>query len=108
MRHRDLFSSCGAMLGVATAEDRIVSEQPRYWFPAKRYGWGWSFPVTWQGWVVIAIYVAFIGLGAFVIVPARRPAVFVAYLAFLSLLLTAVCWAKGEPPGERWRKRDRS
>jgi hypothetical protein len=26
----------------------------RYWFPAKRYGWGWGLPVTWQGWAVLA------------------------------------------------------
>jgi hypothetical protein len=85
-----------------------VSENPRYWFPAKRYGWGWSFPATWQGWMVIAAYAAFAGAGAVLISPARRPVAFVAYLAFLSLLLTAVCWAKGEPPRGRWRKRDRT
>jgi hypothetical protein len=85
-----------------------VPEQPRYWFPAKRYGWGWGIPRTWQGWAVIATYVASTAIGAFVISPALRPAAFVAYLVFLSLLLTAVCWAKGEPPGGRWRNRDRA
>jgi hypothetical protein len=20
-----------------------------FWFPAKRYGWGWGLPVKWQG-----------------------------------------------------------
>ncbi len=29
------------------------------WFKAKRYGYGW-YPSTWQGWLVIAVYVAFI------------------------------------------------
>ena len=24
-------------------------DPPRYWFPAKRYGWGWGPPSTWQG-----------------------------------------------------------
>lgn len=27
------------------------------WFRAKRYGWGWR-PVTWQGWAVVAVWVA--------------------------------------------------
>jgi hypothetical protein len=85
-----------------------VSEQPRYWFPAKRYGWGWGPPVTWQGWIVLATYAACIGAGALIISPARQPGVFVAYVAFLSVLLTAVCWAKGEPPRWRWRGRDRA
>ena len=83
-----------------------MSEQPRYWFPAKRYGWGWGFPATWQGWLVIAIYVALIGAGAAVVSPSTQPVMFVAYLAFLSFLLAAVCWVKGEPPHWRWGKRD--
>ena len=29
----------------------------RYWFPAKRYGWGWGPPATWQGWAVLAAFV---------------------------------------------------
>ena len=29
-----------------------------YWFPAKRYGWGWGLPVRWQGWVVMAVFAA--------------------------------------------------
>jgi hypothetical protein len=31
-----------------------MPQDPEYWFPAKRYGWGWGIPVTWQGWVVFA------------------------------------------------------
>jgi hypothetical protein len=83
-----------------------MTEQSRYWFPAKRYGWGWGFPTTWQGWLVIALYVVLIGAGAVVISPSGHPGVFVAYLTFLSFLLIAVCWAKGEPPQWRWGKRD--
>lgn len=29
-----------------------------YWFPAKRYGWGWGPPATWQGWVVLLLWFA--------------------------------------------------
>ena len=83
-----------------------MSEQAKYWFPAKRYGWGWGFPATWQGWVLIALYVALIGAGAVVISPPSRPGVFVGYLTVLSVLLVAVCWAKGEPPRWRWGNRD--
>ncbi len=28
-------------------------DQPRYWFPAETYGWGWGLPITWEGWVVL-------------------------------------------------------
>ena len=83
-----------------------MTEQSRYWFPAKRYGWGWGFPTTWQGWLVIALYVVLIGAGAVVISPSRQPGMFAAYLTFLTFVLIAVCSAKGEPPHWRWGKRD--
>jgi hypothetical protein len=31
------------------------------WFRAKRYGYGAGLPVKWQGWVLIASYVAVLG-----------------------------------------------
>ena len=35
-----------------------VRDNPQgYWFKAKIYGWGWV-PARWQGWLVIAVYVA--------------------------------------------------
>jgi hypothetical protein len=36
----------------------VTSPEPRYWFPAKRYGWGWGSPATWQGWVVLLAWLA--------------------------------------------------
>jgi len=33
-----------------------MPQEQNYWFPAKRYGWGWGIPVTWQGWAVMAIF----------------------------------------------------
>ena len=81
-----------------------MAEQPRYWFPAKRYGWGWGPPIAWQGWVVLMIFFGLVLVGAFVLLPWRGNLVFVAYTAFLCLLLVAVCWAKGERP--RWRGGD--
>jgi hypothetical protein len=46
-------------------------DQPRYWFPAKRYGWGWGLPSTWEGWVVLAVYLALL-VALCVLVPAHR------------------------------------
>ena len=34
------------------------AEQPKYWFRAKRYGWGWGLPLCWQGWVVMGVWLA--------------------------------------------------
>ena len=78
-----------------------------YWFPAKRYGWGWGIPVTWQGWVVLAVYVALIAVAARLYPPSLVPARFAACLVGLSCVVVAVCWATGEPPRWRWGDRER-
>ncbi len=44
-----------------------------YWFPAKRYGWGWGLPSRWQGWVVIAIYAVLLAAGIVVLRPHAQP-----------------------------------
>jgi len=78
-----------------------MSNQPRYWFRAKRYGWGWGLPLVWQGWVVLAVFFALVLAGAVLVLPSRGQAAFVAYVVLLCALLVVVCWIKGEPP--RWR-----
>jgi hypothetical protein len=63
----------------------------RYWFPAKRYGWG--------------IFLGFLALmvaGAVIMLPGRSLAGFIAYVAVLTALFGAICWWKGEPPRWRW------
>jgi hypothetical protein len=91
---------------LAREEAPIMPEGRKYWFPAKRYGWGWGIPTTWQGWGVIGAYAALIGAGIVVISPSSRPALLLAYLVLLTCLLIAVCWIKGEPPRWRWGGRD--
>ena len=76
--------------------------EPPYWFRAKRYGWGWGLPMTWQGWLVLAAFVALVVAGTFLFPPRKATADYIVYIAILSALLTGVCWLKGEPPRWRW------
>ena len=80
----------------------------RYWFRAKRHGWGWGLPLTWEGWVVLAAFIVLIVAGGLVFPPTRAPPAFIAFVVGLSVLLVAVCWLKGEPPRWRWGDDDRS
>lgn len=73
------------------------------WFPAKTYGWGWGPPVCWQGWVVVAVYLALLAGGASWFLP-RKPE-FILYAVGLSLALMGVCWWKGEKPAWRWGRK---
>jgi hypothetical protein len=76
-------------------------QQPSYWFPAKRHGWGWGPPSSWQGWAVLVAFFALLAASAFVFLPAQRIAAFLACTVVLTLLLVGVCAAKGERPS--WR-----
>ena len=78
---------------------------PRYWFPAKRYGWGWGPPRTWQGWLVLAAFAVLLVLGAVLFLSRQQPGSFVLYSAILSVALVAVCYVTGEPPSWRWGKK---
>ncbi|SHL71893.1 hypothetical protein SAMN05428972_0871 [Rhodanobacter sp. OK091] len=75
--------------------------EKKYWFPAKRYGWGWSFPARWQGWAVFVAYAASLVLLRHFLPPARDHALFFAGIAVSTAILLAVCWLKGEPPSSR-------
>jgi hypothetical protein len=79
-----------------------MSIEQKYWFPAKRFGWGWGIPSVWQGWVVLLVFFGLLTGGALVLLPAHGAAIFVAYSSVLSAILVAVCWIKGEPPRWRW------
>ncbi len=79
-----------------------MAEPDRYWFPAKRYGWGWGPPVTWQGWLVLAASLLLVLLGAFLFPPAKNALAFIACTAVVCAALVGICLVKGEPPRWRW------
>jgi hypothetical protein len=75
----------------------------KYWFPAKRFGWGWGFPVTWQGWVVLIVYLALVVAGIPVVKVPKGEIAYLGYVALLTIVLIAICWMTGEPPSRRSR-----
>jgi hypothetical protein len=82
--------------------DLVHKPPTNYWFPAKTYGWGWGPPITWQGWAVMAVFVALLFGGIAFLLPAYGHQVFVAYTVGLGAMLIGICWLKGEPPHWRW------
>jgi hypothetical protein len=82
--------------------DTSPSGPRRYWFPAKRYGWGWGLPCTWQGWAVLGGYCVLLPFAIWLFPPHLNMPGFVASVVGLSAGLVAICWATGEPPKWRW------
>ena len=71
----------------------------RPWFgPRRVFGWGWT-PVTWQGWLVTAVFVVAIVLASRIL---RRAAPILAVDAVLILVFIAICYLTGTPPGGTW------
>ncbi len=83
----------------------MTDEDDDIWFPAKRYGWGWGFPITWQGWVVLLVYLVLLFVGTSEYLRTQNP-MFFAYLAVITLALIVVCYQKGEAPRWRWGEDD--
>ena len=74
----------------------------QFWFPAKKYGWGWGIPNCWQGWLVYTAYLVLLCGGAFFISKERE--LFSVYTVVLSIVLIIICYLKGEKPRWRWGK----
>lgn len=85
-------------------------EMPKkLWFKAKDYGWGWQ-PSSWEGWLVLAIYIIFIIKVFWGVDQASRLRSDVPVKPFLLLFLSTViliivCYLKGEKPEWRWGKK---
>ncbi|HTW27273.1 MAG TPA: hypothetical protein VME92_09115 [Acetobacteraceae bacterium] len=94
--------------GGATRGDEGLFSVSKYWFPAKRYGWGWGLPTTWQGWIAVLAFVVLIAAGSILLPPGRSLAAYLIYVCALVVLLLGLCWLKGEPPRWRWGGRDRA
>lgn len=89
-----------------TISERGPAMKKRYWFPVKRYGWGWGPPTTWEGWCVLLSYV-FILLGiCFWLPPHKKPVSYSIAITCITLVLLLVVWKTGEPPRWRWGEID--
>ena len=76
-----------------------------FWFPAKRYGWGWGLPVCWQGWTVLCSFFILLGAGFVFLPPESHVLGFTFYSTALAGLLVLICYLKGEPPKWHWGSR---
>jgi hypothetical protein len=86
---------------------KYVKDNPdKYWFKAKSFGWGWV-PVRWQGWLVIAIFVAYIFLSSFKLTDKSEPGSADLVLFFVNIIISVsilifICYKTGEKPRWQW------
>lgn len=75
---------------------------PKFWFAAKRYGWGWGLPLTWQGWVIYGVWFAILLALISSFHGREHVGVHIATIVGMVVALTVICYLKGEPPRWRW------
>ncbi len=81
----------------------------RLWFRAKYYGWGW-YPATWEGWVVLGIYLFLLSiftwnLQDYISEDTVVLGMYIFEMTFLTTALLIICYLTGEKPGWRWGKK---
>lgn len=75
-----------------------MSDDP--WFEPKRYGYGAGLPIRWQGWALLAAYLAAVIAASFLIT--SHPLAFAALLVGATALFLPICAAKTRG-GWNWR-----
>ena len=79
-------------------------KEKKLWFKAKRYGYGW-YPVTWQGWLIISMYMFAVIKGTWNIEESgylnNNLLTLVLRIVLPTIFLLVICFLKGEKP--RWR-----
>lgn len=65
-----------------------------YWFPKKRFGWGWGPPRNLQGWVVLIGWALLLVIGSRSLSGLSAAVFFIGMMALLGLIVAF----KREPP----------
>lgn len=78
--------------------DRDGDDRP--WFAPKRYGYGADLPIAWQGWALLACYVAVLAAASLLIAISIAAFAGVAIAATVPLLFVISRKTRG---GWRWR-----
>lgn len=82
----------------------MTDDNGRDWFAPRRYGYGAGLPIVWQGWVLLAGYLALM-LPATWLVTRQQPDARLAGIALMVLATTAFVTiaARTTRGGWRWR-----
>ena len=76
------------------------------WFAPKRYGYGAGLPISWEGWLVLAVYLLIVCGAAFglpLIMPIAESVAAITVIAIVATLVLLVICIRKTRGGWRWR-----
>ena len=82
-----------------------MSDDGAEWFAHKRYGYGASYPIAWQGWAVTIGFIVLVALASLLI--RYSWIAFGSVVAILTTLFVIIC-ARTTQGGWRWRWGERN
>ena len=74
---------------------RMDENDNDYWFPVKKYGFGWGMPNCWQGWIVLLAFVVLTIAGRYML-HGRSVALIITYYTAATVVFLIVVYCKGE------------
>ncbi len=76
----------------------MLDNDQKFWFHAKSFGYGWGLPASWQGWVVLVLYLVFV-IGTARLAPSdfKLPVIIILTVMFIIVVVFT-----GERPA-KWR-----
>jgi hypothetical protein len=85
----------------------MTNKKKAVWFPAKKNGWGWGRPNTWQGWTVLALYLLTVVIISIVNDPKAELLKWAVSVVISTLILIGFYYWKGEAPNWKWKTIDK-
>ena len=83
-----------------------MDDKEKYWFKAKRYGYGWT-PVSREGWLVTFIYIGALMYAGFRVERTNDVPSFLMFVCVSTAVLFLIGWKTGERPRWQWGERMR-
>ncbi|NLQ16664.1 hypothetical protein HGG82_03365 [Marinomonas sp. M1K-6] len=80
-----------------------MTDKKTVWFPAKENGWGWGKPNTWQGWLVLVLYIATVAVVSLTVDPKVELLKWAVIVSVSTLVLLLVYLWKGDAPNWKWK-----
>lgn len=71
------------------------------WFAPKRYGYGAGLPISWEGWLVVGLYVAAVTAAPLLLSSVAG----LVFITLVSAVVIVIC-ARRTDGGWRWRNGD--